>query len=211
MADEDSSYFHAIEETFIRLRGAPLLLSPADWRIARGWREKGIPLGLIRRTLEELFEKRRERGGGRRIQSLRYCARAVEEAWQTSSQLAATGHRTAPPTLDVGARLGRMADALPASYRSVATSLRGLRGEAEEVERELARIDGALMEEAAAQLTPEALKSLGREARARVGVLADRLEDAELEETVRRLRQRSLRRRLGLPVLSLFSREAGED
>src|SRR5260370_31817442 len=50
---EDHAYFLAIEDHFVRLRGAPLLLSPADWHAARRWHQQGIPLELVRRAPEE--------------------------------------------------------------------------------------------------------------------------------------------------------------
>src|SRR5437763_16109793 len=79
--DSDHAYFQAIEEIFVELRGAPLLLSPADWQVARRWQREGIPLDLVRSTLEEVFAKRKERGAKGKISSLRYCAPAVEAAW----------------------------------------------------------------------------------------------------------------------------------
>src|SRR5436309_13032449 len=87
------AYFQAIEEVFVALRGAPLLLSPTDWQIARRWHREGIPLGLIRQALEAVFAKRQERGAKGRISSLRYCAPAVEAAWAERRELAAPGGR----------------------------------------------------------------------------------------------------------------------
>ena len=58
--DTDFGYFQTLEEAFIRLRGAPLLLSPADWQMAKEWRQRGIPVELIERVLGEVLEERRE-------------------------------------------------------------------------------------------------------------------------------------------------------
>ncbi|HTQ81557.1 MAG TPA: hypothetical protein VMM92_16285, partial [Thermoanaerobaculia bacterium] len=57
---EEHAYFEAVEEIFVGLRGAPLLLSPADWQVARRWQREGVPLSLVRGALEEVFAKRRE-------------------------------------------------------------------------------------------------------------------------------------------------------
>ena len=59
---EDVAYFRAVEDAFVRLRGAPLLLSPEDFQVALRWRREGVPLSLVEATLEEVFAKRRERG-----------------------------------------------------------------------------------------------------------------------------------------------------
>ena len=87
----DHAYFRAIEDHFIRLRGAPLLLSPADWQIAREWHREGIPLDLVLGALDEVFERRAERGSERPIQSLRYCSSAVAAAWKRSFSMSQAG------------------------------------------------------------------------------------------------------------------------
>ena len=81
LENSDQAYFQAVEEIFVELRGAPLLLSPTDWQVARRWHREGVPLALVKRTLEEVFAKRKERGAQGKISSLRYCAPAVEAAW----------------------------------------------------------------------------------------------------------------------------------
>jgi hypothetical protein len=209
--DADRAYFEAIEETFIRLRGAPLLLSPADWRVASRWRRRGVPLELVRHTLEELFERRRERGARGRIQSLRYCANAVEAAFEELSALQAPGERHPAPPLDVGARLTALAAALPPGLpggERAAERIAALGGDPEAVENALAAIDRELLEAADEALGDEGRRQLEERALAGLGALADRLPAAELEAARGRLARRLLRRDLGLPVLSLVAPEA---
>ena len=97
----DHAYFQALEETVIRLRGTPLLLSPADWQIAKRWRRKGIPLSLVTRVLEEIFLRPTSARGKSAARSLRYCAKAVENEWSQSERMAATGVRGTPAEIDV--------------------------------------------------------------------------------------------------------------
>src|SRR3954447_12505200 len=113
--DPDHAYFQAVEEIFVELRGAPLLLSPADYQVARRWHREAVPLDLVRRTLEEVFAKRKERGAKGKISSLRYCAPAVEAAWGELKELTAPGQRAAAPAFDVAPRLAALAAALPPS------------------------------------------------------------------------------------------------
>ncbi|HBL31598.1 MAG TPA: hypothetical protein DD490_32655, partial [Acidobacteria bacterium] len=108
-SSEDHAYFQAIEEVFVRLRGAPLLLSPADWQVARRWHRDGVPLDLVRRVLEEIFAKRKERGAKGKISSLRYCASAIEAAWADLRELTAPGERLEAPVFDPAARLQALA------------------------------------------------------------------------------------------------------
>src|SRR3954471_18904178 len=91
------AYFQAIEEIFVALRGAPLLLSPADWQVSRRWHRDGIPLDLIRSALQEVFARRKERGAKGKISSLRYCAPAVEAAWAERRELTTPGEGAEAP------------------------------------------------------------------------------------------------------------------
>ncbi len=205
------AYFRAIEETFIRLRGSPLLLSPADWQIARGWHERGIPLDFVCRALEGFFAERRDRGVESRVRSLRYCAPAVEEAWREVQELTAAGRRAEAEPVDVGARLEALARALPPGLPGgggPADRIRRLEGGVEAVERALAALDGELLREAEAVLSEADRKAIAAAAERGLAALAGRLTDEEIGLQRERLRRRALRRRLGLPVLSLFSPEA---
>src|SRR5690349_17979968 len=117
--DSDHAYFQAVEEIFVELRGAPLLLSPADWQVARRWHQDGVPLDLIKRTLEEVFAKRKERGAKGKISSLRYCAPAVEAAWEELRELTAVGERAEAPAFEIRPRLAALAAALSRSFPEI--------------------------------------------------------------------------------------------
>ena len=58
LASEEQQFFQQIEDLFVTRRGAPLLLTPKDWHVARAWWQEQIPLGLIAATLDEIFERR---------------------------------------------------------------------------------------------------------------------------------------------------------
>ena len=206
--DGSQAYFRAIEEAFIRLRGSPLLLSPEDWRQADEWRRAGIPLELVLATLEGVFARRAERGAAGRIQSLRYCAPAVETAWQEVESLTAGGRRHEAPAVNVAARLEALAASLPAGQDDLAGRVRGLSGPSSEVERLLAALDEEMMTAALAGLEAEEQAALERRTAAALEALAGRLEDEELAEARQRLVRQALRRARKLPVLSLFSSEA---
>ena len=50
------SYFSEIEDTFIRRRGKHLMLSPMDWALIEGWKERGVPLHVVVRAIEHAFD-----------------------------------------------------------------------------------------------------------------------------------------------------------
>jgi hypothetical protein len=220
---EDHAYFLAIEDHFVRLRGAPLLLSPADWQVARRWHRQGIPLELVRRALEEVFARRRERGAKGRISSLRYCAPAVEAAWTERSELTAPGARVAAEAFDAASRLASLAAALPhvgggravlpdapalAGLRTELAALAGAGLDPQAIEERLAELDRRTLDGALAALAPADRAALDATLDRAIGAVAGRLAAAEIEHARGRLARQVLRERLGLPMLSLFSPEA---
>lgn len=201
------AYFRAIEDAFVRLRGAPLLLSPADFQVATRWQRDGVPLGLVLATLEEVFAKRRERGARGRINSLRYCAPAVEAAWAEVQELQGPARRDAGgEELAVGERLGELAGALPAgeAWDAWRARLLALEGAPAEVEERLRLLDDELIAEAERHLGGAERERLAAEVESILEGLRDRFPDAELVALRGRLFRQRLRRAHGLPVLSLF-------
>ena len=210
------SYFERIEEEFIRLRGAPLLLSPADWRLADGWRQQGVPLHLVLESIRRVFERRAERQAAspeskqRNVSSLRYCRPAVEKAWAEYRELGAAPplRPPQPSVIDVPARLGALASALPPTLADVEqwrSRLMKVGGTAPEVEARLAELDVELTDtvfEALPFSDRDAVTAGADEALAR---LAGRVDEARLPDLRQRLVRRLVRERLGLPLLSLFA------
>ncbi|HEY4561955.1 MAG TPA: hypothetical protein VIJ36_03195 [Thermoanaerobaculia bacterium] len=201
------AYFQAIEEIFVQLRGAPLLLSPADWQVARRWHREGVPLDLVRSTLEEVFAKRKERGAKGRISSLRYCAPAVEAAWADLRELTAPARRAEAPAFEVVPRLAALAASLP-DRETLAARITSLSGDPQEVEEHLSILDRQMLDQAWEGLDGEARSAVEAAVEKTLASLAGRLPAGELASSRERLVRQTLRRKLGLPVLSLFSPEA---
>ena len=204
--ETDHAYFLAVEEIFVRLRGAPLLLSPADWQVASRWHREGVPLDLIRQALEEVFAKRRERGTRGKINSLRYCAPAVEAAWAELRELTAPGERDEAPALDIPSRLRNLAALVPPE---IAPRVAGLHGDAPSVEAALSALDREMLAAAGSSLEEAMRHEVDAAVEKTLAALRGRLPAEELERSRERLTHQVLRQRLGLPVLSLFSPEAG--
>jgi hypothetical protein len=197
----------------VKLRGAPLLLSPADWHVARRWRLQGVPLELVRRSLDEVFTRRRERGAKGRISRLAYCAPAVEAAWAAHAELAAPGGRVEAEPFDAAARLSALAAALPSGLAAAGlpARLRALAAaglDAPAVEERLAELDRETLDRSLAALPGAVRGGLDATVDRAIAALGGRLPPAELDRARERLTRQVLRDQLGLPVLSLFSPEA---
>ncbi len=73
------NYFTEIEETFIRRRGRNLLLSPLDWALIESWQEREIPLHIILRGIERVFDTvDKQPARTRTVKSLLYCKEEIE-------------------------------------------------------------------------------------------------------------------------------------
>ena len=72
------NYYTEIEETFVRRRGKNLLLSPIDWAMIESWQERGIPLHVALRAIENVFDGFDKKPGPRSIKGLLYCREEIE-------------------------------------------------------------------------------------------------------------------------------------
>ena len=72
------NYFTEIEDTFVRRREKHLLLSPIDWAMIEGWQERGVPLHIVIRGIETVFDGFEKKPGPRSIKGLLYCREEVE-------------------------------------------------------------------------------------------------------------------------------------
>lgn len=74
------NYFSEIEETFNRRRGKYLFLSPLDWALIESWQERGVPLHIILRGIEKVFDGIDAQPAKRKrsVKSLMYCREEIE-------------------------------------------------------------------------------------------------------------------------------------
>ena len=76
------NYFTEIEETFIRRRARNLFLSPIDWALMETWQEKGIPLHVVVRAIEQVFDNFEKNPSPRTIKGLMFCREEVEAQYE---------------------------------------------------------------------------------------------------------------------------------
>ncbi len=220
---DEAAYATRIEEAFIAERGTPFLLSTKDWQLIRGWRESGIPSDTVVRAIRETFERRRARGITGKISSVAYCAGAVEERWlmeQRGLVGKGEGRRDEKPP-EIAPRLQGLVDALrslesmaPAGIdreilqKGIGKAISKVEalprdGTFDELEEKLSSIEASLLKSLARDLSPEASAAV------EAGVAESLGETAGISSEVvsrmrRALTRREVRRRLGLPALTLF-------
>jgi len=220
---DEATYATRVEEAFIAERGTPFLLSANDWRLIRGWREGGIPVDTVIRAVRETFEKRRERGAAGKISSISYCANAVEERWQMERRglVGRGGGRLDETRPEIGPRLERLAAALRLAElgappgidpevlrKGIGKALSKVEalphdGAFEEVEEKLSTVEASLVRSLLKGLSAE--ESAAVEAGVAEGLGDTAGVSSEIVERMRRaLTRREVRRRLGIPSLTLF-------
>ena len=86
------SYFSEIEDTFIRRRGKHLMLSPIDWALIEGWKERGVPLHVVVRAIEHAFDSHESKKQKRTVKTLLYCQEEVEAQYAEWLESRVGGH-----------------------------------------------------------------------------------------------------------------------
>jgi hypothetical protein len=108
------NYFTEIEDAFVRRRGKHVLLSPLDWALIDGWKERGVPLHIALNGIERAFDSYEAKPRKRSVKSLLYCQEEVEAQYGEwlESQVGAQGeaasngdHATAQTEADDDAQL----------------------------------------------------------------------------------------------------------
>jgi hypothetical protein len=94
------NYFTEIEDAFSRRRGKHLFVSPLDWSLMETWKDRGIPLHIVLRGIEQSFDSYEAKPRRRSVKSLFYCQEEVEAQyaeWLESQLGAAPGAAAEQP------------------------------------------------------------------------------------------------------------------
>ena len=75
------NYFTEIENFYQTKRETFTLVSSLDWVLIENWKEQGIPLEVVLKGIDRAFSNAK-----RRINSLAYCARAIDEVLQEEKE-----------------------------------------------------------------------------------------------------------------------------
>lgn len=136
------NYFTEIEETFIRRRARNLFLSPLDWALIEVWQERGIPLHIVIRSIESVFDVfDKQPPGTRSIKSLFYCREEIEAQYaewsvsQTGRSEVNGDETTSESGYSAEAVSAHIADAVAALRQNDAVGLK------EDISRAILRLD----------------------------------------------------------------------
>lgn len=218
------NYFTEIEDAFIRRRAKHLLLSPIDWAMMETWQERGIPLHIVLRGIESVFDHFDKNPRPRTIKSLLFCREEIEAQFAewTTSQI---GKSDGSETIVQNPLLNRAA--VEDHIISVISKLRLINALSigEDVERAISRL-----EELASNISddPEMtdkslsdvenfldrsllsktekthLKQIEKEIAGQLRAYKAEMEKEAYDKTFRLMLLKRLREDLGIPRMSLF-------
>ena len=216
------NYFTEIEDVFIRRRGKNLFLSPIDWALMETWQEKGIPLHVVIRAIEQVFDNFEKSPSPRTIKGLMFCREEVEAQYEEwlKSQAGKTSDAE-----DAGEQ--HSIEFICEHIGGLVESLRKIHQPelAEDLERACTRLgeikeninnDHELLDKSLSdveQLLDEALlkktdrgtfKSIEKEVIEQLRPYKGTMDKASYESTLRLMLLKRLREELGVPRLSLF-------
>jgi hypothetical protein len=82
-------YYEEIEKYFIQKRERAASLAPIDWPMVRSWEERGIPLEVVFKGIDNAFARFQEKHSSEEntIRFLAYCQYEVENCWQTYQEM----------------------------------------------------------------------------------------------------------------------------
>src|SRR5215467_11878002 len=118
------NYFTEIERFYQSRRESFTLLSSLDWVLIEGWKEQGVPLETVLKGIDRAFSRARTK---RKINSLAYCVKAVEEVCEEQKVLSVD----APDVPDfkedeVTSYVAKLADEIARIDDGMAASVRAL-------------------------------------------------------------------------------------
>jgi hypothetical protein len=219
------NYFTEIEETFVRRRGRNLFLSPLDWALIEAWQDRGIPLHIVIRSIESVFDVfDQQPEGTRSIKTLFYCREEIEaqyKEWLTSQ----TGKAADPAESETSAAFSaevvaaHIANAIAALKANSAVSLkedllravarldelgRDLTDNFETVDKTLGDIEKLLDRAMLSNWEPVHLKMLEKEVAGHLKAYKTEMDAESYKNTYDLMVLKRLREEAGIPRLGLF-------
>jgi hypothetical protein len=219
LQEEDGSYYTEVEAHFVSRRGSPLFITPSEWDLVWRWEQLGIPLPVVKEGIDRVFDRPRTLLKPRR---LGYCRQTVEAAFRRFREARAGERNAGAPEVTAAESSGRARlEEIASRLRQVAANCSApavaragdqvelLRGGVDqspgEVEEALSAIDRDLVRICEALLDHASLKELRGDAERTLESYRERMPEKVYQAAVESAYRKRLRRKLGLPTLSLYA------
>lgn len=219
------NYFTEIEDTFIRRRGRNLFLSPLDWALMEAWKDRGIPLHIVIRSIESVFDVYdKQPPGTRTIKTLFYCREEVEvqyAEWLTAQtgKENASDDQAAGSDFSIDAITAHIAGAVVELEANTTNGLReeldraaarlrelagDLTGKSETIDKTLGDIERVLDRAMLEHWEPTRLKAIRKDVSSQLRPYKADMDPASYQTTYELMLLKRLREEAGIPRLGLF-------
>jgi len=196
---ERGEYYQAISRTFLKLRGAPFILSSREIGLIAEWEDMQIPLPVVLEGIKQAFEYRKRRRGLRSgFFSLNGCGYFVLEAYKMhrDRRIGGMPTRSSGTEMDKGERiLGEIErflsespriPALDRLFKDLREDLRKGRWDEESLEKKEGMVEDILAGQAAPQERADISTEVTAEFRLGSGEEFDRIMRLKLIKELRR-------------------------
>ncbi|MBX7061296.1 MAG: hypothetical protein K1X52_06530 [Pyrinomonadaceae bacterium] len=219
------NYYTEIEDTFVRRRGKHLFLSPLDWAMIDGWKERGIPLHIVLRSIESVFDVYdRQPPGTRTIKSLFYCREEIEiqhREWLTSqtgkgdseqgtaSELEFSVERIAQHIDDCAAKLAKceiesLSEGIGRAVTHLSEIKANLTNDLDTVDKTLSDVEKLLDRTLLENWEPNHLATLEANVKSQLKPYMSDMEPDKYRQTYELMVMKRLREEAGIPRLGLY-------
>lgn len=215
------NYFTEIEDTFVRRRGKHLLLSPIDWAMIEGWQERGIPLHIVVRAIESVFDGYDKNPGPRSIKGLLYCREEVEAQFLEWTSMQAGKEKSSEGSVEfspekIVEHIDSIIEQLARSQTTelsedIARAIARLKqlaidhsNDLETADRSLSDIENLLEDALLKKLDASRLKEVEKDVASQLRPYKSQMDADAYKQTSRVMMLKRLRDEEGIPRLSLF-------
>jgi hypothetical protein len=202
--DQDLNYFNyftEIERFYQSKRESFTLLSTLDWVLIENWKEQGIPLELVLKGMDRAFSRAK-----RKINSLAYCVKAVEEVCEEQKELTIEAPQLPDFEQDeVSAYVRKLADQVQPFDNRIADSIRQVSvADLRRAEEELSALEEKLIARLKVETDDRTMIELKRSVESELNPFRSTMTAAQLAMVELQLWRRKLLEKYALPRLSMF-------
>jgi hypothetical protein len=195
------NYFTEIERFYQSKRQSFTLLSTLDWVLIEGWKEQGIPLELVLKGMDRAFSRAK-----RKINSLAYCVRAIDEVCEEQKEL--TIEAPALPDFDqdeIAVYIQQLAQQVEGFDRKIAESIKRITAnDLKLVEQELSALEEKLIAKLKVETDDRGIIELKQSVESELNPFRSTMTAPQLAMVEQQLWRRKLLEKYQLPRLSLF-------
>jgi hypothetical protein len=197
------NYFTEIERFYQSKRETFTLLSTLDWVLIENWKEQGLPLEMVLKGIERAFSRQKAK---RKINSLAYCVKAVDEVCEEQKGLTVEAPELPDFREDeVAAYVGKLADDVARLDEGIASSVRGVDvSDLRTAEQTLSALEEKLIAKLKFTADDKTMIELKREVDSELNPFRSTMTAAQLAMLEQQMWRRKLLERFNVPRLSLF-------